>query len=212
MVGMSVSKPAEVTLTAIESHPLDADQPEDRSMSVLSDPALRVEPMIGIKWAQALEQYRACDATDPAAMRRAWVHRANEAEVLALYRSARTASPTLPVPWWLRALADGLIPTRAEAFTVEDRVTKLLQTRPGWVFVPWGADGDTGYWEYMPSERTLTGPGMPTTLQHTGRHPGLIDVIRVHGGDVRPAPLAIAGVADLRASLARIESLRPLSG
>lgn len=169
---------------------------------------LRVEPTIGLEWSQAIEQWGNERATCPAEARRAWVHRAPEDQVLALYRRAREFDPKLPVPWWLRAMAAGLIRDRAEGFSVEDRVHKLLATRPGWVFVPW-ADTDVGFWEYMPSERALTSPGVPTTLVLTDRHEGWLDVIPVHPGDIGPRPIPVHGLADLRSNLARLESLRP---
>ncbi|MGQ0839555.1 hypothetical protein [Actinokineospora sp.] len=169
---------------------------------------LHVEPLIGLEWADALEQPVAAAAARPAEARKSWVHRAHEAQVLALYLAAKAAEPDVPAPWWLRAVAAGALPSRREGFLVEDRVTKLLDARPGWVFVPWGVDGDTGYWEYMPSERRLSEPGMPTTLAHTDRHPGWIDVVAVHAGPP-PAPIAVAGMADLRSNLARLESLTP---
>src|SRR5262249_28472187 len=127
---------------------------------------------------------------------------------LALYSAAYRHDPNLPAPWWLRALATGSIRSRAEGLSVEDRVAKLLATRPGWVFVPWAAEGDCGFWEDMPSQRTLNQPGVPTTLSLTERHPGWIDVVPVHAGDT-PNPIAVQGLADLRANLARFESLRP---
>ena len=128
--------------------------------------------------------------------------------MLALYRAIQAADPDAPAPWWLRALAAGDLETRLEGYTVEDRVAKLLSARSGWVYVPWPADGDSGFWEYVPSERKLTEPGVPTTLMLTDRHAGWIDVVRVHAGD-SPAPVAVAGLADLRANLARVESLAP---
>ncbi|HWM03349.1 MAG TPA: hypothetical protein VNP92_13535 [Actinophytocola sp.] len=127
---------------------------------------------------------------------------------MALYRTIRASDPNAPAPWWLRALAAGDLETRAEGFSVEDRVAKLLSARPGWVFVPWAADGDSGYWEFVPSERKLTEPGVPTTLMLTDRHPGWIDVIRVHAGST-PDPVALGGVADLRANVAHLESMPP---
>jgi len=167
----------------------------------------RVEPMIALEWAQAVEQPAVGSARRPAEARRGWLHRAPEREVLSRYRIAIEVDPDLPAPWWLRALAVGSLGSRAEAFAVEDRVARLLDARTGWVFVPWGVDGDTGYWEYMPSERTLTEPGVPTTLSLTDRHPGWIDVYPVHAGEAQRPPVAVAGLADLRANLARIESL-----
>jgi hypothetical protein len=170
--------------------------------------SLRVEPLAGLEWSQAIEMWGAENATTPAETRRAWLHRAPEAQVMALYRTVRRTEPNAPAPWWLRALAAGTLSSRAEGFAVEDRVGKLLSTRPGWVFVPWATEGSSGYWEYVPSERKLLEPGMPTTLILTDRHPGWIDVIRVHAGET-PAPTAVQGPADLRANLARIESLNP---
>jgi hypothetical protein len=155
-----------------------------------------------------LEQWGAERAAGPAQARGAWLHRAPEEQVLTLYLTVREHDPKLPAPWWLRALASGQIRSRAEGFAVEDRVAKLLENRPGWVFVPWAAEGDSGFWEYMPSERALTVPGVPTTLVLTDRHPGWLDVIPVHAGKA-PPPIAVHGLADLRANLARLESLRP---
>ena len=170
--------------------------------------SLRVEPLIGLEWSQAIEMWGAEDATTPAGTRRAWLHRAPEGQVMALYRTIREADPSAPAPWWLRAMAAGNLNSRAEGFAVEDRVAKLLSARPGWVFVPWATEGSSGYWEYVPSERKLLEPGIPTTLIHTHRHPGWIDVLRVHSGET-PDPVAVEGLADLRANLARFESMAP---
>jgi hypothetical protein len=171
---------------------------------------LRVEPMIGLEWSQAIEPHTAiasiANARRPAEARRAWVHRAPEDQVLTLYRAAIAVDPDLPAPWWLRALAAGGISSRSEGFLLEDRVGKLLDARAGWIFVPWATEGDCGYWEYMPSERRIQGPAEPTTLVLTDRHPGWLDAYPVHSG-ARPAPVAVHGVADLRANLARLESM-----
>ncbi|GLW92180.1 hypothetical protein Aglo03_29960 [Actinokineospora globicatena] len=179
-----------------------------RRAAVPKQRGLHVEPLIGLEWSEALEQPGGPPASAPADARRAWVHRAPEAQVIALYHAVVAADPGLPAPWWLRAVAAGELSSRREGFAVEDRVAKLLDARPGWVFVPWGVDGDSGYWEYMPSERTLAEPGMPTTLAHTHRHPGWIDVVGVHAGGA-PEPIEVHGLADLRANLSRLESLRP---
>ena len=188
------------------SPPADIASPEETHPSVKE---LRVEPTIGLEWSQAIEQWGGERATSPADARAAWVHRAPEQHVLAFYLAAREQDPDLPAPWWLRALAAGTIRSRAEGFAVEDRVAKLLGSRPGWVFVPWAAEGDSGFWEYMPSERALTVPGVPTTLMLTDRHVGWIDIVAVHAGDTAPQPITVAGLADLRSNLARFESLRP---
>jgi hypothetical protein len=194
-------------LTVVDtSPPADIVPPE---ASHPSTKELRVEPTIGLEWSQAIEQWGGERATSPADARAAWVHRAPEQHVLAFYLAAREQDPDLPAPWWLRALAAGTIRSRAEGFAVEDRVAKLLGSRPGWVFVPWAAEGDSGFWEYMPSERALTVPGVPTTLMLTDRHVGWIDIVAVHAGDTAPQPITVAGLADLRSNLARFESLRP---
>lgn len=192
---------------------VDTSPPQDLAPLGESRPPsareLRVEPTVGLEWAQAIEQWGGERANSPAEARGAWVHRAPEQQVLTFYLAAREHDPDLPAPWWLRALAAGSIRSRSEGFSVEDRVAKLLGSRPGWVFVPWAAEGDSGFWEYMPSERALIGPGVPTTLMLTDRHEGWLDVIPVHAGDNTPKPIAVGGLADLRANLARLESLRP---
>lgn len=183
---------------------------EQRRSSHSPSEALRVEPLLGLEWSQATEQWGGeQDATTPAETRRSWLHRAPEQQVLALYRTIHEADPAAPAPWWLRALAAGTLSSRLEGYTVEDRVSKLLSARTGWVYVPWGADGDSGFWEYVPSERKLSAPGVPTTLMLTDRHEGWIDVFRVHPSEANPPPIAVAGLADLRANLARVESLAP---
>lgn len=188
------------------------EQRRSSNPPLLSAPAprsgVRVEAMLGLEWSQAIEMWGAEDATTPAETRRAWLHRAPEAQVMTLYRSIRQADPRAPAPWWLRALAAGTLTSRTEGFAVEDRVAKLLSARTGWVFVPWATEGSSGYWEYVPSERKLLEPGMPTTLILTDRHPGWIDLLRVHSGD-NPDPMAVEGLADLRANLARFESMGP---
>jgi hypothetical protein len=180
----------------------------DRSSTGPSTGSLSVEPTVGLEWSQAIEPWGGEDATAPAQARRSWLHRAPEQQVMALYRTIRKSDPAAPAPWWLRAIAAGNLETRAEGFAVEDRVAKLLSARTGWVYVPWNTDGDSGYWEYVPSERHLAEPGVPTTLMLTDRHPGWIDVYRVHAGPT-PDPIPVGGLADLRANLARLESLPP---
>ncbi|MPY81740.1 MAG: hypothetical protein GEV00_00205 [Actinophytocola sp.] len=172
---------------------------------------LRVEPTAGLQWSQAIElPHAASDATRPAEIRRAYIHRAPEAHVLALYREVCDADaprPDVPAPWWLRALARGDIDSRVAAFRVEDRIALLLLPRPGWEFVPWAADGESGYWEFMPSERGPSGYTVPTTVLNTDRHSGWIDVLPAHSG-ATPEPLAISGLAGLRSRLGEIEAIR----
>lgn len=188
---------------------INAEIPRQNSSEPQRRGGVHVEPLIGLEWSDAIEQPSGRrPAAAPAEARGSWLHRAPEPRVVALYRAASSADPDLPAPWWLRAVAGGALSSRREGFAVEDRVAKLLAARPGWVFVPWGIDGDTGYWEYMPSERVLGVPGVPTTLVHTDRHPGWIDVVGVHAR-TPPPPIPVAGVADLRANLARLESIRP---
>lgn len=168
--------------------------------------------MIELEWSQAIEPHAALasisGAGKPSETRRAWVHRAPEDQVLTLYRSATEVDSELPAPWWLKALANGELSSRAEGFLLEDRVGKLLDARPGWVFVPWSSDGDCGYWEYMPSERRVSGPAVPTTLVLTSRHRGWLDIYPVHVTTGRPPePLAVGAMGDLRSNLARWESV-----
>ena len=199
-------------MTVVDTGPITdaaAAAEEQRRSSPSPSQALRVEPLLALEWSQAIEQWGGENATTPAETRRSWLHRAPEAQVLTLYRAISAADPAAPAPWWLRALSAGNLSSRLEGYTVEDRVSKLLSARAGWVYVPWAADGDSGFWEYVPSERKLSEPGVPTTLMLTDRHGGWIDVIRVHAGDTSPAPTAVAGLADLRANLARVESLAP---
>lgn len=189
---------------AAEDSAADIAPPEQRSR-------LRVEPTAGLQWSQALElPHSATEATRPAEIRRAYIHRAPEAHVLALYREAcgtDAPRPDVPAPWWLRALAREDIESRTTAFRVEDRIAQLLVPRPGWEFVPWAADGESGYWEFMPSERGPSGYTVPTTVLNTDRHNGWIDVLPAHSG-ATPEPLAIAGLAGLRSRLGEIEAIR----
>lgn len=198
-------------MTVVDTGPTTdaAAAAEEQRRSSPPSSSLRVEPLLALEWSQAIEQWGGENATAPAETRRSWLHRAPEPQVLSLYRAIRETEPDAPAPWWLRALAAGTLGTRLEGFTVEDRVAKLLAARTGWVYVPWTADGDSGFWEYVPSERKLIEPGVPTTLVLTARHTGWLDVIRVHPSEESPAPVALAGLADLRANLARVESLAP---
>nr|WP_177228681.1 hypothetical protein [Amycolatopsis sacchari] len=167
-----------------------------------------LEPLDGLQWSHAIELPRdAAMAARPAEIRRAWIHRAPESEVLSLYRAVSASGEQIPCPWWLRALAEGRLATRADGFRVEDRVAQLLARRPGWEYVPWVADGESGYWEFVPSERGRSGHHIPTTLLHTSRHDGWIDVLPAHSGTT-PAPIAVAGLAGLRSRLGEFEAVR----
>jgi hypothetical protein len=162
----------------------------------------------GLQWSQAIELPRdAASATRPAEIRRAWIHRAAENEVLAMFRAVTTNSEPIPSPWWLRALAAGELDSRDTGFRVEDRMAQLLSRRPGWEYVPWAADGESGYWEFMPSEGARSGHRIPTTILNTSRHQGWIDVLPAHSGTT-PEPIAIAGLAGLRSRLGEIEAIR----
>ncbi|WP_228713623.1 MULTISPECIES: hypothetical protein [Prauserella] len=161
-----------------------------------------------LEWARAIELPRdAGSATTPAELRTAWIHRAPEDQVLALYRAACTPGEPVPSPWWLRAVAAGTLGHREDGFRIEDRVHKLLGRRPGWEYVPWAADGESGYWEFMPSEGGRAGHRIPTTILPTERHPGWIDVLPAHSLTT-PEPIAVAGLAGLRARLGEFEAVR----
>ncbi|MFE0020017.1 hypothetical protein [Amycolatopsis sp. NPDC059021] len=170
--------------------------------------APRLEPMLDLEWSQAIELPRtAASATGPGELRRAWVHRAPEDRVVTLFRKAGGMHGPVPAPWWLRAVADGKLESRELGFRIEDRIAQLLGRRPGWEFVPWAADGESGYWEFMPSERGKSGHATPTTVLNTDRHPGWIDVLPAHSGTT-PEPIAVAGLAGLRARLGEFEAVR----
>ncbi|MCR3720507.1 hypothetical protein LY15_002481 [Prauserella flava] len=172
------------------------------------DTSLSLEPMVGLEWSQAIELPLVTgDAASPADLRVAWVHRAPLGQVLALYRAAGRGGATVPSPWWLRALADGTLESRDAGFRIEDRVHNLLSRRPGWEFVPWAAGGESGYWEFMPSEGTGENRRTPTTIVNTSRHTGWIDMLPAHEA-AAPEPVPIAGPAELRARLGEIEAVR----
>ncbi|MBK1784645.1 hypothetical protein JHE00_09930 [Prauserella sp. ASG 168] len=168
----------------------------------------RLEPMVELEWSRAIELPRdSRSANTPAEMRTAWIHRAPEKKVLALYRAACAMEGPVPSPWWLRAVAAGQLGSREDGFRVEDRIDKLLTKRPGWEFVPWAADGESGYWEFMPSEGGRSGHRIPTTVLTTERHDGWIDVLPAHSLTT-PEPIAVAGLAGLRARLGEFEAVR----
>lgn len=202
--------PAAVNRTAVDpttANPAAPDAgPETAPYPMVPSP--RLEPMMELEWAGAIEQpFGITDASRPADLRVAWLHRAPEDEVLALYRAACAVSGPVPAPWWLRAVAAGTLASRADGFRVEDRIDRLLATRPGWEYVPWAADGESGYWEFMPSERGRHGHRIPTTILNTDRHPGWIDVLPAHSGTT-PAPIPVAGLGGLRARLGEFEAVR----
>ncbi|GDY30873.1 hypothetical protein [Gandjariella thermophila] len=171
------------------------------------DDTLRVEPLAGLEWSHAVELPHVDAATTPAGIRQAWIHRAPEARVLALYRAVLATEPDAPAPWWLRALHDGLLASREAGFEVEDDVATLLANRPGWVYVPWTGAGEDGYWEFVPSETTAHGVGVPTTVVLTHRHPGWIDVLPAHREGAVQAVVPMDGVPDLAAQLDELEAI-----
>lgn len=167
-----------------------------------------LQPLDRLQWAQAIETPRdTVSAAKPAEMRRAWIHRAPEPEVLALFRTVNAGGEPIPAPWWLHALADGRLDSRETGFRIEDRIAQLLSRRPGWEFVPWAADGESGYWEFMPSEGGRSGHRTPTTILCTSRHQGWIDVLPAHSATT-PEPIAVAGLAGLRSRLGEFEAVR----
>jgi hypothetical protein len=171
------------------------------------DRSIRVEPLIDLEWSRAVEPTGPIGAARrPSQVRRAWIHRAPESQVVNLYRAARGVVGNMSAPWWLRALASGDLSTRLGGFAVEDQVSELLASRPGWFYVPWTGPGEDGYWEYVPSDHSESGrPLLPTTLVFTDRHPGWLDVVPAHAeGSVEP--IAVHGPADLRVRLPEIES------
>jgi hypothetical protein len=175
------------------------------------DRPIRVEPLVDLEWSRAVEPTGPIgSARRPSQTRRAWIHRAPESQVVALYESARLVVTELVAPWWLRALSSGRLSSRLGGFAVEDQVSDLLEQRTGWMYMPWTGPGEDGYWEYVPSETTPGGPFVPTTLVYTDRHPGWLDVYPAHpGNQPQPTPIAIPGPAGLRVRLADLEGNRP---
>lgn len=193
---------------------LDPDAPPaTRSEAVVKIPdidpdrAIRVEPLIDLEWARAVEPTGPIGAARrPSQVRRAWIHRAPESQVVSLYNSARRVVPEMSAPWWLRALAAGDLQSRLGGFAVEDQVSDLLIARSGWFYMPWTGPGEDGYWEFLPSDETAAGrPLMPTTLVFTDRHTGWLDVFPAHE-DRSPEPIPVKGPAELRTRLAELEA------
>ena len=168
--------------------------------------AVRVEALPALEWSMAVEPAAGPAADVPEQARRAWIHHAPVEQVLMLYRQARAAAEQVPAPWWLRALERGALPSRDAGFAVEDRVSALLSRRAGWVYVPWADVGEDGYWEFVPSEADAVDgePAVPTTIVHTDRHAGWVDVLPMHRGP-DPVPVAVAGADDLRVRFYEIE-------
>lgn len=186
----------------------------ERATDPLVDPdlgpgagSIRVEPLLDLEWSRAVEPTGAIgSARRPSQTRRSWIHRAPERQVVGLYHSARRVVPDMSAPWWLRALAEGRLPSRLGGFAVEDQVSDLLAPRPGWFYVPWTAPGEDGYWEYVPADESGAGrPLIPTTLLFTDRHTGWLDVVAAHS-EGTPEPTPLAGPADLRRRLAELEA------
>ncbi|MEU0796521.1 hypothetical protein ABZ342_41200 [Amycolatopsis sp. NPDC005961] len=72
----------------------------------VEDDAPRLEPMLDLEWSRAIDlPQTALAAATPAELRRAWVHRAPEDRVLALFRASAGMAGQIPAPWWLRAVA-----------------------------------------------------------------------------------------------------------
>jgi hypothetical protein len=165
---------------------------------------VQLEPLPRLEWSLATEANpSAGGATAPAALRRSWIHRAPENQVLHLFRQLNGAQRELPAPWWLKALDRGELPSRATGFAIEDEVHALLSTRQGWVYLPWGGIAEAGYWEYGPSDRApMT---MPTTVVLTDAHAGWVDVVAAHV-DTAPLALPMNGVSGLASALVQIES------
>jgi hypothetical protein len=135
------------------------------------------------------------------------VHRAPEDHVIALFRASSANGGPVPAPWWLRAVASGELDSRSSGFRIEDRIAQILGPRPGWEYVPWAADGESGYWEFMPSEHGPSGHAIPTTVLNTDRHTGWIDVLPAHS-KTTPEPIAVSGLAGLRSRLGEFEAIR----
>lgn len=193
---------------------LDPDAPANAEAGEVSaiidfdtDRAIRVEPLIDLEWSRAVEPTGPIGAARrPSQVRRAWIHRAPESQVVNLYNAARKVVAEMSAPWWLRALAAGRLQSRLGGFAVEDQVSDLLIARKGWFYMPWTGPGEDGYWEFVPSDEATNGRLLvPTTLVFTDRHSGWLDVLPAHA-ERAPAPIAVRGPAELRVRLDELEA------
>ena len=165
---------------------------------------VHLEPVPRLEWSLATEIHpRASEPVGPASLRCSWIHSAPQDQVLALFRKLNGSARRLPAPWWLRALDRGEIPSRVSAFEFEDEVHALLSARDGWVFVPWAGPGESGYWEYGPSDRAPM--KAPTTVVFTDKHPGWVHVVAAHH-DAAPLPVPVDRAPGLLSALPRVES------
>ncbi len=169
---------------------------------------IRVEPLLDLEWSRAVEPTGPIGAARrPSQVRRAWIHRAPEADVLHLYERVLATGAQVNAPWWLRALAAQRLQSRMGGFAIEDQVSEILDRRAGWAYMPWAGPGEDGYWEYVPSELDAADlPLVPTTVMFTHRHHGWLDVVLAHAGQPAAEPLPIGGPADLRGKLEWLES------
>jgi hypothetical protein len=172
---------------------------------------IRVEPLLNLEWSRAVEPTGPIGAARrPSQTRRAWIHRAPEADVLSLYKRVLATGAQVAAPWWLRALARGRLQSRMGGFAIEDQVSELLDRRAGWAYMPWAGPGEDGYWEYVPSELddyldAAALPLQPTMVVFTDRHQGWLDVVLAHAGHPTDAPLPLTGPGDLRGKLGLVE-------
>jgi hypothetical protein len=197
-----------VPQSSISQSPLT--QSFDHQSSPVPQPrvrGLRIEGLASLDWFDAIETTAVVDlATSPAEARSSWISKADEQQVLALFRAVCEFDSRPPSPWWLRALHRGKLPSRAAGFAVEDEVTELLSSRPGWVFVPWADTGEVGHWEFVPSESGVYGPAEPTTVRFTDEHRGWVDLLPAHRGPGLQQAIAFT-VADLREQIEDIENI-----
>lgn len=172
---------------------------------------IRVEPLLDLEWSRAVEPTGPIGAARrPSQTRRAWIHRAPEADVVALYRRVLATGAQVTAPWWLRALERGRLQSRMGGFAIEDQVSEMLDRRAGWAYMPWAGPGEDGYWEYVPSELdteldAAALPLVPTTVMFTDRHHGWLDVVLAHAGHPCADPQPFTGPADLRGKLELLE-------
>lgn len=164
---------------------------------------VQLEPVPRLEWSLATEGHPPpLGGASPASLRRSWVHTAPEPQVLELFRKLNGSARRLPAPWWLRALDRGELPDRQTAFDIEDAVHAALH-RPGWVFVPWVGVGESGFWEYAPSDRGTV--QVPTAVVLTDEHPGWLNVLPAHA-EAPSQATRVAGPEQLAERLVLIES------
>lgn len=179
--------------------------PKPRTSAVPRRPSknVHVEALPRLEWSLVVEEPPVAEAAAPSSLRHGWIHKAPQEQVLHLFRKLSASNRPLPAPWWLGPLDRGELPSRSAGFAVEDDLHQMLTTRDGWVFVPWASAGESGYWEFSPSDRYPM--SVPTTVSMTAEHRGWVDVVPAYS-ETAPTPIRMSSLAEIAERLPAIES------